>query len=68
MLQFILGASGVGKTAHIYKEIIKKSTDNIDKNYILLVPDQFTMETQKDIVVQHPRHGVMNIDILSLHL
>ncbi|MEE0685471.1 MAG: PD-(D/E)XK nuclease family protein [Lachnospiraceae bacterium] len=65
MLRFILGASGVGKTRHIYEEIIRESIDNMDKNYILLVPDQFTMETQKDIVVKHPRHGVMNIDILS---
>ena len=65
MLRFILGASGVGKTTYIYDEIIRESMDNIDKQYILLVPDQFTMETQKDIVVRHPRHGSMNIDILS---
>lgn len=65
MLRFILGASGVGKTTYIYDEIIKESMANIDKQYILLVPDQFTMETQKDIVVKHPRHGSMNIDILS---
>ena len=65
MLRFILGASGVGKTSYIYDEIIKESMSNMDKQYILLVPDQFTMETQKDVVVQHPRHGSMNIDILS---
>lgn len=65
MLRFILGSSGVGKTTYIYDEIIKESIANIDKQYILLVPDQFTMETQKDIVVRHDRHGSMNIDILS---
>ena len=37
----------------------------MDKQYILLVPDQFTMETQKDIVNIHPNNGTMNIDILS---
>ena len=67
MLRFILGASGVGKTTYIYDEIIKESMENMDKQYILLVPDQFTMETQRDIVSRHPRHGTMNIDILSFN-
>ena len=64
-LKFVLGPSGAGKTTYIYDEIIKKSIENPNKNYILLVPDQFTMAAQKDIVTKHPRHGVMNIDIVS---
>ena len=35
------------------------------KNFIVLVPEQFTMQTQKDLVSMHPRHGIMNIDVLS---
>ena len=31
----------------------------------VLVPEQFTMQTQKDLVMQHPNHGIMNIDVLS---
>ncbi len=31
----------------------------------MLVPEQFTMQTQKDLVRMHPRHGIMNIDVLS---
>ena len=34
-------------------------------NYLIIVPEQFTLQTQKDIVTMHPDHGVMNIDILS---
>ncbi|MBQ9699270.1 MAG: exodeoxyribonuclease V subunit gamma [Lachnospiraceae bacterium] len=64
-LRFVLGPSGAGKTTFIYDEIIKKSIDNPSENYILIVPDQFTMAVQKDIVERHPRHGVMNIDIVS---
>ncbi len=64
-LKFVLGPSGAGKTTYIYDEIISKSLENPSKNYILLVPDQFTMAVQKDIVTRHPRHGVMNIDIVS---
>ena len=32
---------------------------------MLIVPEQFTMQTQKEIVSLHPRRGTMNIDIVS---
>lgn len=66
-LKLILGSSGAGKTRYIYNQIIKKSIDHPERNYIIIVPEQFTMETQKDIVDIHPRHGVMNIDIVSFN-
>ncbi len=64
-LQFIFGPSGSGKSHHLYQHIIKESMDHPQENYIVLVPEQFTMQTQKDLVSMHPNHGIMNIDILS---
>ncbi len=64
-LQFIFGPSGSGKSYHLYHHIIEESIHHPDRNYIVLVPEQFTMQTQKDLVSMHPRHGIMNIDILS---
>lgn len=64
-LQFIFGASGAGKSHYIYNKIIEESMENPGKQYIILVPEQFTMQTQKDIVSMHPRKGIMNIDVLS---
>lgn len=64
-LQFILGSSGSGKSYQLYKEMIDKSILNEDTNYIVIVPEQFTMQTQKDLVSMHPNKGIMNIDILS---
>lgn len=64
-LQFIIGSSGSGKTYHLYKELIRMSMEQENYNYIVLVPEQATLQTQKDIVNMHPNHGVMNIDILS---
>lgn len=64
-LQLILGNSGAGKSYKLYESIIKASIENPDLNYIIIVPEQFTLQTQKDIVSMHPRHGVMNIDIVS---
>ena len=64
-LQFIFGASGAGKSHYIYNKIIEESMENPGKQYIILVPEQFTMQTQKQLVTMHPRKGIMNLDVLS---
>lgn len=64
-LQMILGGSGSGKTCRLYTELIEQSMEQPDARYIAIVPEQFTMQTQKEIVSLHPNHGVMNIDIVS---
>ena len=64
-LQFITGASGAGKSTYTYRQIIARSEKEPEGRFFILVPDQFTMQTQKDLVMQHPNHGIMNIDVLS---
>ena len=64
-LQFIFGNSGSGKSHRLYRDIIEQSIRHPEKNYIVLVPEQFTMQTQKDLCLMHPRGGIMNIDVLS---
>ena len=64
-LQLILGGSGSGKTTYLYDEVIRLSMEHPQEQYFLIVPEQFTMQTQKDIVTRHPNHGTMNIDIVS---
>jgi len=64
-LQLVLGSSGEGKSYELYQHIIEESMKQVDKNYIIIVPEQFTLQTQKELVSMHPRHGIMNIDILS---
>lgn len=64
-LQFIMGSSGSGKSHRLYQRVIRESLENPRKNYIVIVPEQFTMQTQKDMVVLHPNHGIMNIDVVS---
>ncbi len=64
-LQFILGNSGSGKSHYLYEHVISESIQHPDKNYIVIVPEQFTMQTQREFVMRHPRHGIMNIDVLS---
>lgn len=64
-LQFYFGASGAGKSKKLHDYIIEESLKHPQKNYLLIVPDQFTMQTQMDLVVEHPRHAIMNVDVLS---
>lgn len=64
-LQFIFGGSGSGKSYDLYQTIIKKAGENPALNYMVLVPEQFTMQTQKDLVLMHAKRGIMNIDVLS---
>ena len=64
-LQFIAGGSGSGKTRYLYEKVIKESEEHPDIQYLFIVPEQYTMQTQKDIVTRHPNHGTMNIDIVS---
>ena len=64
-LQFILGGSGSGKSHRLYTSVIEEAQKNPGKNYIIVVPEQFTMQTQRELVSLHPAHGILNIDILS---
>ncbi len=66
-LQFIMGPSGSGKSHYLYQKVTEESIQNPDKNYIVLVPEQFTMQTQKDLVMASPRKGIMNVDVLSFN-
>ena len=40
-LQFIFGPSGSGKSNYIYNKIIQESMENPDRQYLVLVPEQF---------------------------
>lgn len=64
-LQFIFGNSGSGKSYTLYRQVIEDSREHPDQKFLVIVPEQFTMQTQKDLVAMHPRHGIMNIDVLS---
>lgn len=64
-LQLILGGSGAGKSHYLFQHIIEESMEHPQMNYLVIVPEQFTMQTQKELVTRHPNGGIMNIDVLS---
>lgn len=64
-LKFVFGPSGSGKSRQIYNEITERARENPRQNFLIVVPDQFTMQTQKELVLLNDRGGIMNIDVLS---
>ena len=66
-LQFIVGSSGTGKSTYIYNRIIEESMANPKRKYIIIVPEQNTLQTQKELVRLHPDNVIMNIDVLSFN-
>jgi len=64
-LQIITGRSGYGKSKKVCDLVLSESEKNPKKNYFVIVPDQFTMQTQMDYVLASKHGGIMNIDILS---
>ena len=64
-LTLVTGGSGSGKTEYIYNKIIDWSLREPERRFFVLVPEQATMQAQKDIIRLHPRHGTFNIDVVS---
>ena len=69
--RFCFGASGSGKSRLLHNMILDQAQDalggqgNPDSNYVIIVPDQYSMQTQKEIVSESPQKGILNIDVLS---
>lgn len=64
-LKIMMGASGHGKTYRLYEYIIRQALDNPGRDYYIMVPEQSSVQAEKDIVRMHPRGGVFNITVLT---
>lgn len=76
--RFCYGPSGAGKSYRLQEWILKKAGEDLSSfasmeesrepgfdNYLYVVPEQYTMQTQKDLVEKAAHHGIMNVDVLS---
>ncbi|MCI8514125.1 MAG: helicase-exonuclease AddAB subunit AddB [Lachnospiraceae bacterium] len=64
-LRFLTGAAGSGKSTVLFRELIAGSLEEPGRARFMLVPEQFTLEAQADLVRLHPCHGTMDLDIVS---
>ncbi len=64
-LRFVFGPSGAGKSTWIREELLRKAAKDSEQSFYLVVPDQYTLSTQKEMVLSSPTGGILNIDVLS---
>ena len=65
-LQFVLGNSGSGKSRYVYQEIIREAGEHPEKKFLVIVPEQSTMQTQKELVSLHPKKGIPNLSLIHI--
>lgn len=64
-MRFITGRAGTGKTYQFYNEIKEKLKGNGNKKLFLIVPEQFTLQTEFDLITKMNLDGIMGIEVLS---
>ena len=64
-IRFYFGPTDGKLSQKVYTDMIRRSLEHPEQNFLVVVPDQFTMQTQKELALLHPRGGILNIDVLS---
>ena len=64
-LRLWTGPSGSGKTRFLFEYVLDEAAKNRELNYIVIVPEQFTLSTQRELIKLSKCHGILNVDVLS---
>ncbi len=64
-LRFVFGPAGSGKSEYVQNLFVSEASQNRDTDYLMIVPDQFTLKTQLIMTEKNPSGGILNIDVLS---
>lgn len=64
-LTFILGASGAGKTEWLYQKILQTAKEHPERTVLVIVPEQFSLQTMKDLILRSETKSMSNIEVLS---
>ena len=62
-LKFILGRSGYGKTRECLVSIAEKQTQQAENSLIYIVPEQFSLQAEKDIIKETAGKGIMRAKV-----
>ena len=64
-LHLVLGNSGAGKSHYLFEHILSEAGKHPERTYYVIVPEQFTMATQREFVRRQEHHAILNVDVLS---
>ncbi|MCJ7687967.1 MAG: helicase-exonuclease AddAB subunit AddB, partial [Clostridiaceae bacterium] len=66
-LRFIYGGAGMGKSTFCLKDIEARSITQKEKPLVLLVPEQFSFQAEKNLIKVVGSTGIKNIQVLSFN-
>ena len=64
-VRFILGEAGSGKSRRLLEEVIAHALAHPEQHHVLMVPEQFNLETQRQLAALHPRGAILNIEAVN---
>lgn len=64
MIKYIVGRTNTGKTEYMAQEM-KSKLDDMDRELIMIVPEQFTLEAEREIIEKMNVEGILNLQVLS---
>ena len=66
-LRFITGRSGSGKTYTCLKEILSKHKSNPDSRLFYIVPEQYTLQAERDLLSFSDTGAMIQAQVLSFN-
>ncbi len=63
-IRYVIGENAAAVTKQLYGEMLRRIEDKPEQRIYYFVPEQATLQAQKDLAAMHPTGCVMNIDIL----
>ncbi|MCR5650491.1 MAG: PD-(D/E)XK nuclease family protein [Lachnospiraceae bacterium] len=67
MITVLRGPAGAGKTTRLYGILLEKAKEQKTRDFILSVPEQFTLSAMRHIMEMSEEKGILNIDVLSFN-
>ncbi len=64
-LRFIYGRAGSGKSSFCIKDIKKRIEENVNYPLIYLVPEQFSFQSEKNIITEIGERANLNVKVLN---
>jgi ATP-dependent helicase/nuclease subunit B len=64
-IRYFLGRTGSGKSYRTMQEIVADLKKDSDYPLILLVPEQFTLQAERDLIEKMDLPGIMRVEVLS---
>ena len=66
-LRMVIGGAGSGKSTYLFDQILRRAKEEPKRHFIVIVPEQFTMSTQRELVARSSQKIIMNVDVLSFN-